>query len=331
MACRSRPEGSRPFYLYIDECARFVNEDIARILDEARKFGLHLILAHQHLGQLKKAGEDIYHSIMTDAKTKVIFGGLSAQDTRILAEQIFLGELDLEEPKHVLDKPTVIRYIETWLENYSQGKTNTVTTSTTKTEQYGSSSGSSRTQTMTPEEGILWDSEELSSTAYGSNEGESFSWGESEGESFSEGESESFGRSQSLKPVLANLPSSVYSLDEQFHKAMSTMVNQPTQYAIIKLPKKETRFVKTPTIHSEFALPEDISDFKANCYKTAEFAQEKSQAEQLIRKRMEALEKAAYDFQQAEAITYSKEVSQPRVPEKIEVKYAKKDPESFRE
>src|SRR5574340_256983 len=116
---RCRPKGSRPFYLYIDECARFINDDIGRILDEGRKFGLHLTLAHQHLNQLKKAGEDIYSSVMTDAKTKVVFGGLDIEDAEILARKMFLGELDLEEPKGILNKQTVVGYLKTWVQNYS--------------------------------------------------------------------------------------------------------------------------------------------------------------------------------------------------------------------
>ena len=69
MRAKGRPKGSRPFYLYIDECARYINEDIGRILDEGRKFGLHLILAHQHLSQLKEAGESVYRAVMQNART----------------------------------------------------------------------------------------------------------------------------------------------------------------------------------------------------------------------------------------------------------------------
>ena len=297
MSCRSRPEGSRPFYLYIDECARFINEDIARILDEARKFGLHLILAHQHLGQLKKAGEDIYHSIVTDAKTKVIFGGLSAEDARVLVEQVFLGELDLEEPKHILDKPTVVGYIRTWLKNYSEGRSTTTTTSRTTTEQSGSVSGSSRTETMVPEEGIIWDGEELASTAYGSNKSKSYSRSEVEGESVSHGYSETSGISETLEAQLKNLPTQVRSLDEQIWDAMNLMVNQPTQYAIIKLPKQQTNFVKTPTIEKAFPLPEDVFEFKENSYKAIEFARQKNQVEKLIKERMDKLENAALEVE----------------------------------
>ena len=62
---QQRPEGSRPFYLYIDECARYVNGNIARILDESRKRGLHLVLAHQHLSQLHCILTNMYHSFLS--------------------------------------------------------------------------------------------------------------------------------------------------------------------------------------------------------------------------------------------------------------------------
>ena len=97
LAAQSRGEGSRPFYLYIDECGRYINEDIANILDECRKFGLHLTLSHQHLEQLRKEGGDsVYQSVMTDAKTKVVFGGLTMNDLKEIVPDVFAGNLDLE-------------------------------------------------------------------------------------------------------------------------------------------------------------------------------------------------------------------------------------------
>ncbi|MBL8330101.1 MAG: type IV secretory system conjugative DNA transfer family protein [Rubrivivax sp.] len=41
-----------PFYFYLDEFQNFTTRAIAEILAEARKYGLHLVLAHQTLGQL---------------------------------------------------------------------------------------------------------------------------------------------------------------------------------------------------------------------------------------------------------------------------------------
>jgi len=116
---RVKNQVPKPFYLYIDECAQFLNEDIGRILDECRKFGLHLTLAHQHLAQLRKAGEDIYSSIMTDAKTKIIFGGLTPEDAEILAKQIFMGEFDIDEIKHTLTSHQVVGQHREWFNSHS--------------------------------------------------------------------------------------------------------------------------------------------------------------------------------------------------------------------
>lgn len=52
LAAMARPRGGPPFYLYADEFQHFVNDSVATILAESRKFGLGLTLAHQYLGQL---------------------------------------------------------------------------------------------------------------------------------------------------------------------------------------------------------------------------------------------------------------------------------------
>jgi len=44
-------ERRKPFYVYMDEAQRFVTDCLEDMLVETRKFGVHLILAHQHLRQ----------------------------------------------------------------------------------------------------------------------------------------------------------------------------------------------------------------------------------------------------------------------------------------
>ncbi len=51
-------ENRRDFYLYIDEFQNFTTDSISTILSEARKYRLNLIMAHQFLGQLIRAGND---------------------------------------------------------------------------------------------------------------------------------------------------------------------------------------------------------------------------------------------------------------------------------
>ena len=289
MKAKGRPKDSKPFYLYIDECARYVNEDIGRILDEGRKFGLHLILAHQHLAQLKKAGEDIYHAVMTDAKTKVIFGGLSAEDARVLAEQVFLGELDLEEAKESLNKPVVVRYITRWFESYSKSTAHGEShgTSMGGGEGYGHSMGEMRQ--MSPG---VFGSDQVTLNR-GSNYSTSSSHTESDGDFYSE--SESKGKTEGLEPVLEERPTQVFNLEEQIYKAMALMVNQPQRHAIIKLPKKRTKFVKTPLVKDGWARDERVKRFKEVCYRASDFVNPRAQIEGQLKQRRLLLEQKAQD------------------------------------
>ncbi|MBI2055320.1 MAG: type IV secretion system DNA-binding domain-containing protein, partial [Candidatus Sungbacteria bacterium] len=58
----------RDFYLYVDEFQNFATDSFASILSEARKYHLHLIIAHQYIGQL-----------VTDVSTRVrdaVFGNV---------------------------------------------------------------------------------------------------------------------------------------------------------------------------------------------------------------------------------------------------------------
>lgn len=316
MKAKGRPEGSRPFYLYIDECARYVNEDTARILDECRKFGLHLILAHQHLAQLKKAGEDVYSAVMTDAKTKVIFGGLSTEDARVLAEQVFLGELDLEEAKESLNKPVVVGYIRTWLKSHSKSQGRSESESNGSSQGEGQNSGQSTGTTMDP------NNLNPSSQSEGKSSNSSSSSGSFSGSSTGWNESTSDGEHESLEPEMEERPGGVYNLEEQIYKSMALMVNQATQHAIIKLPKKHTKFVKTPTVEPGYARPSRVAEFKERCFELADFAQPRGQAVAIIKARQRSLINAANEvraLQEAEPTDFKEAVE---LPEKIETNTA---------
>ncbi len=250
LKARRRGQNSRSFYLYLDECSLFVNEDIARILDEAGKFGLHLILAHQHLNQLKAAGEKVYSAVMTNAQTKVIFGGLSVEDAEIMAQTVYMGEYDLEEKKGRYDAPRVVGYVKTWLRNNSE-----ISGFSHGTHQ---SSGESASASQADYEGA---------PVYSSS-GSSFAHGESSGYS----ESQSSGVSEALVPQIEWGPTQGYSLEEQIYRSMALMVNQETQQAIAKLPVQRTRQVRTPDIAPGIARDERIVQLRQRLFKTTPFA-----------------------------------------------------------
>ena len=211
LKCFGRPEGARAFYLYIDEAYRFLTKDIENILDQARKFGLHLILAHQRLGQLKEAGESIYNAVMTGAQTKIVFGGLEVADARLMAENIFIGEFDLQTAKERFNKPTVVGHVPEWV----------LSESTAIAESETNSPGSS--------------SETISYNGDGEAVGRSVSESDPSSSS-SRSVTESYGRSQTLRPILKDMPTTGYSLEELLYKATSRLVNQGKRQAIVKIP-----------------------------------------------------------------------------------------------
>lgn len=283
MNALGRPEGSRPFYLYIDECSLFINEDVKFILDEGRKFGLHLILAHQHLSQLKKASEDIYSAVMTDAKTKVVFGGLSAEDARVLAEQLFLGEVDLEEAKQSLTKPVVTGYIKTWLKSHSDSSGTSSGTSQGTGSGEGSSTSFGQSQYIKQTSQIFDDAYPTVTTS--ETRGTSSSNSRSQGSFDSYSESHSEGESESLMPVLEERPGPVFPLEEQIYKAMALLVNQKTQHAIIKLPKQHTQLIEAETIKPGYANDRRVERFKEDHYGLYAFCKPRAEAKREIEAR----------------------------------------------
>lgn len=91
-AALSRKEhaGSRrPFYFFLDEFQDFCANDgaaktLAQILSECRKFGLHLHLAHQTLGQVQNR----IASALGNVGIKVVFA-VDREDAEIMARKLF--------------------------------------------------------------------------------------------------------------------------------------------------------------------------------------------------------------------------------------------------
>jgi hypothetical protein len=86
LAALSRAElpeaGRRPFYLYVDEFHEFLTLSFADILSAARKYGLNLVLAHQHLAQLD---EKLRAAVLGNAGTIISFR-VGVEDAELLAK-----------------------------------------------------------------------------------------------------------------------------------------------------------------------------------------------------------------------------------------------------
>jgi hypothetical protein len=75
----------RPFYAYVDEFHDYLTLSFADILSASRKYGLNLVLAHQHLTQLD---EKLRAAILGNAGTVISFR-VGAEDAELLAKEFY--------------------------------------------------------------------------------------------------------------------------------------------------------------------------------------------------------------------------------------------------
>jgi predicted ATPase len=83
----ARPHAQRrPASIYIDECQNFLTlpRSFDEMLAEARGYGLALVLAHQHLGQLPR---ELREALSTNARNKLFFS-LSPEDALALSHHV---------------------------------------------------------------------------------------------------------------------------------------------------------------------------------------------------------------------------------------------------
>src|SRR6185312_7150448 len=93
----------------------FVTPTIAKNLDQARGFGLHLILANQFPRQILHTGANgaqVYDSVMANARSKVVFSTQGRENLEPLAFDLFIGVMNPDEIKHELYSTKVLDYEE---------------------------------------------------------------------------------------------------------------------------------------------------------------------------------------------------------------------------
>ena len=91
-----------PFFLYIDEFHAFSTTAIVSMLSEVRKYGVGLILAHQHVNQLDS---DVFEAIVGNVGTLITFR-LGASDA-----QSFSRQLDEIQPHDLINLQNFRTYI----------------------------------------------------------------------------------------------------------------------------------------------------------------------------------------------------------------------------
>ncbi len=77
-------EKRMPTFVYVDECADYLDQNVSIILEQARKFNMGMVLAHQYVGQLSAKLQESFA-----ANTSIKFaGGVSDKDAHLMGHML---------------------------------------------------------------------------------------------------------------------------------------------------------------------------------------------------------------------------------------------------
>jgi hypothetical protein len=311
----------KPYYLYTDEFQNFVSIDLADMLDEVRKFGLFLVMAHQRILQID---ENMLEAVLTNAKIKAVFGGLSANAARLMAENLFIGKLDAKKiktaiyqtkffPKYSRDKVYGTSSSQGTSEGSSTGhSTSTSVSSSTSTISTTSNSQSFAPQTdgyFTPE---MWFSgSSPTGTTEGRSEGISTSESHSRGEtdSYSQSQSTSFSEGESVAdiPIFVPVPfqelSSLqyYTHEEQLTEMTAALMEQFGRHCFIKIHQQETQPMLVPFVETHYTT-ESNKRWYIDQQMTKHHALEGEKVDELLEMQERALLEGVMDMREPEVI-----------------------------
>jgi hypothetical protein len=264
---QKQPSGDdpKPYYLYLDEFADFVSLDIAAMLDQVRKFGLFMVLAHQRFGQLD---ENLIDAVLTNCRIKAVFGGLPYESAKLMAQELFIGEMDPKKIKAAI-------YQTKFWPQYSRDKVYTHTAGYSEVSASGTSSmsgfsaGSTAGEAFTP--GDWFGAPTQVGMSSVSSSGTSSVSGNSTMEADTYSESDSVADIPIFVPVPFQELSSVqyYSLDEQLMELTAALKEQYGRHCFIKIQQQNTQPMLVPMVQTYFT-----SQSNRDWYLTKQFSRQ---------------------------------------------------------
>ena len=284
-AAKERGKGTdakqvKPFYVYIDEFQNFVTPTIAKNLDQARGYGLHLTLANQFPRQILHTGANgaqVYDSVMANARSKIIFETRGEENLRPLAMDLFMGAMNPDKIKNALYSTKVLDYAE---------ETRTVRG---RNENWSDATGLFTGETGTAGAGgMIADDEKQDAASW--NESNATSTGTSNMSVRGGGTSEA--EVPFLRPILGKELSSVQfePLEEQLFRAMAVLHDQKQRHAvarIVGMPRPVA--IVTPTISKSPADPKMVKAFLNKKYRKLPYALRSADAQKAIADREKEL------------------------------------------
>jgi len=286
-AARRRPPMQCPRHrLILDEAESLITLDVARMCDQSAKQGLLLTAAIQRLGQLRARGDFVADALLTNCALKICFGGLEHESARYMAETLFAGHLNLAEWKPGSERPTAVGNDKVTLRNRSRASHHAEhrgsvvsdvrtsgrmkSASDASMAAWGSALSHGNSESFASTSPDLFSSTTPLSQNAGSNSARSHTASggrtrahsvahhsahargtavvraRAHGASIAEGESEAF------VTRYENLPSAMFSLEEQLHKATALLINLPRRECVIKLESSAPYLTRTPDLTPPF-------------------------------------------------------------------------------
>jgi hypothetical protein len=292
-------EGRKPehFSLYLDEFQEYITGDIGPMLDQVRKGGLHMVLAHQHLGHLADDPK-LRKSIFTNARIRAVLGGLDYEDACVLANEMFLPDLNTRQIKkayyhttHLYDEQrrTVVSRSDSngtsKSSNWSEGQSSGFSSGSG----YGSSSGSANSANvgygvtmpgapgLGMQEGWFTETDSYNnslatsaSQSVSNFDSESYSEFSSTGGSTGSSQSRTYG--ESVVPVWVPIPvqelgsESEWSREEKVSKVAEMLKFQMRQHCFIKLDEELTQPMKIPFVKTYPLSQESLLEYEQAIY-----------------------------------------------------------------
>ncbi len=241
-AALRRPRKDRhPCVLAIDEFPQFITADIARSLDQVRKFGLHLILAHQHLTQVPP---ELRSSLLTNAKVRVVFGGLERMDAEILARELFTGDVSGESVKWITTQTKFEPILETRdIETISESETEGDSESESRSSSFSSESSESHGE-MSGDETVT----KTLSTASSMGDAHGRSKGNTRSHARTEGRSQSTVYVTEHRKFMEETGRQFRTLEEEWEKLVARIMRLDRREALVKVFNRLTIDIRTPEV-----------------------------------------------------------------------------------
>ena len=240
----------RDWFLICDEFGEFATRDFANSLDQLRKFGVHLVLAHQRLQQLEREDADVLSAVMTNAKIKVVFGGLERPEAERMARELFTGDVRGDRIKYATYQ-TKFRPVLDTFEVESQSWSESDSESETDGWSQGTTAGGSAMES----EGLLGGDNEVATRSRSRSEQSASSSGESGSRGRSS--SNSRGGSRSVVPITRHEEfheesgRQFWSLDEEWEQHVARLHQLGKREALIKVYNRPVLQVLTPEVNPE--------------------------------------------------------------------------------